>query len=185
MRNLSIILVCFIPVFGIGQTSGANNLNTVQPEQNETGNWIAGLYEMGMTVTEDSIVISKEFQKVLEDEAYRDILYPESYSWQQALDFMQANELKKAFWFFINLYVENEQNKELVVKSILAYDQLLKMDEVLIATFYTYSFMDPEVSIIKNGQPEITRPDILEAKLRTVKEIVGYIYAYRNQKNKQ
>jgi hypothetical protein len=55
------------------------------------------------------------------------------------------------------------------------------MDEVLVNTFYTYSFMDPEISVIKDGKPEIVRPDILEAKLANVKEMVAYIVKYRKQ----
>ena len=69
----------------------------------------------------------------------------------------------------------------MAVRSVLAYEKVFKMDEILLNTFYTYSFMDPEVSEIKDGIHEITRPDIMEAKLRNVKEIVGYIYSYRKQ----
>lgn len=41
--------------------------------------------------------------------------------------------------------------------------------------------MDTEVSIIKNGKPEVVRPDILDEKLRNVTEIVNYIRNYRQQ----
>jgi hypothetical protein len=47
--------------------------------------------------------------------------------------------------------------------------------------FYTYCFLDPEMNIIKEGKSEITRPDILEEKLRNVQEIVAYVNRYREQ----
>ena len=139
----------------------------------------ANLHEKGMEHSGETIKTSKEFQKVLADESYRAVIFPKKYSWNQTIDFFKNQELKQAFWYFINLYPENETNKTLVLKSVLAYDGILKMDEVLVNTFYTYSFMDPQISIIENGVPEIIRPDILEAKLRTVKEIVESIYQYR------
>jgi hypothetical protein len=41
--------------------------------------------------------------------------------------------------------------------------------------------LDPEMNIIKEGKSEITRPDILEEKLRNVQEIVAYVNRYREQ----
>jgi hypothetical protein len=69
----------------------------------------------------------------------------------------------------------------MVVRSILAYEKLFKMDKILVNTFYTYCFIDPEVNTIDGGITEVVHPDILEAKLRNVKEIVGYIQTYRKQ----
>ncbi len=85
----------------------------------------------------------------------------------------------------INLYPKSEKDKKMAVRSVLAYEKVFKMDEVLLNTFYTYSFMDPEVSEVKNGIPEITRPDIMETKLKNVKEIVEYIYIYRKQQKEK
>lgn len=182
MKKLLILFICLLSLLSISQIPISSEALDLQAQQLTAQNWLSNLYEVGVTMTKDSLAVSEEFQKVLTNENYRTPLYPKTYTWEQALKLLQTNDLKKAFWFFINLYPKNEINKELVVKSILAYDQLLKMDEVLVATFYTYSFMDPEVSVIKDGKPEITRPDLLEAKLRSVKEITGYIYSYRKQK---
>lgn len=182
MKKLFLLLIGLLPVLAYGQTILATEVKDTQAQQNVAIDWLADLYEIGLEITEDSLKVSKEFQKVLSDANYRALLYPETYTWEQTLHLLQANELKKSFWFFINLYPENEMNKELVVKSSLAYDQVLKMDEVLVATFYTYIFLDPECAVITNEKPEVTRPDIMESKLASVREIVGYIYYYREQK---
>lgn len=144
--------------------------------------WLTDLNQKGLELKGDSLVINQEVLRLLKDESYRDSIYPTTYSWEPALLFIQREQLKPAFWYFINLYSLNQKNKELVVKSVLTYDQLFKMDEVLISTFYTYSFLDPEITRLNDGVPEITRPDILEQKLKTVKEIIGYIRSYRQKK---
>lgn len=171
---LFMIFCCFqISVFA--QSSDSLKLGKTQSVELSQYSKLAELNDKGIEITKDSLVLGKEFRKVLNDENYRAMLYPETYSWQQAVDFIQSQELKKAFWYFINLYPENDVNKELVIKSILTYDRLFKMDEIIVNTFYTYCFMDPKVSKIIDGKPEIFRPDLLESKLRNVKEIVSYI----------
>ena len=174
-----------MPSFIFGQTTNSQTATTVQSVDLKSFEWLTELTEKGLELTKDSVTITREFQKVLQDENYRATLYPDNYSWEQAIKFIQNKELKKAYWYFINLYPENEENKKLVVKSILTYDQLFKMDEILVNTFYTYCFMDPEINIIKDGNPEIVHPDILEKKLNDVKEMINYIYVYRNQAKKE
>ena len=180
-----LLLIICLPLISNGQSADSHGTDNLTAEENIILDRLAELAEVGIEMTEDSLILSKEFIKVLEDSSYRASLYPENYTWEQAIAYMQNQELKKAFWFFINLYPENDLNKELVLKSILTYDQLFDMEKVMVNTFYTYSFMDPEVSIINNGKPEIIRPDIHEAKLRTVKTIVGYIRGYREQQQRE
>ena len=177
MRKLLIVFICCLPLVLFGQTQEITN------KQNEETppSWLTDLAQKGYEINEDSLIVSNEFRKILRDSSYRAILYPETYTWTQATRFIDAKQLKQAFWYFINLYPENETNKKIVVRSILAYEKLFKMDEVIVNAFYTYSFMDPEVSEIIDGKPEITRPDIMESKLRDVKEIVEYIHIYRKQ----
>ncbi len=181
MRKLLTVFICCLPVILFGQTQD----NTKKQNEEIPPAWLTELAEKGYEINEDSLIVSSEFLKVLNDSNYSALLYPETYTWTQTTRFIETQELKKAFWFFINLYPENETNKKIVVRSILAYEKVFKMDEVIVNTFYTYSFMDPEVSEIIDGIPEITRPDILEAKLRDVKEIVGYIYSYRKQQKEE
>jgi len=181
MRKILIILICFLPMFVFAQPSDSLKVISKQAKDEIILKWLVDLNEKGIELTEDSIKVSREFQKVLQDENYRAILYPKTYTWEQAVQFIQVQELKKAFWYFINLYPENDTNKELVIKSIVTYDRLFKMDEIIVNTFYTYCYLDPEVSVIKEGKPETIHPDILEKKLRAVKEMVAYVIHYRNQ----
>ena len=177
MRKLLIIIICYLPFVLYGQTQEITNKQNTEI----TPSWLTDLAQKGYEINEDSLIVSSEFQKIIQDSSYRELLYPETYTWTQATRFIDTKQLKQAFWYFINLYPENETNKKIVVRSILAYEKVFKMDEVILNTFYTYSFMDPEVSKIIDGKPEIIRPDIMESKLRNVKEIVEYIHIYRKQ----
>jgi hypothetical protein len=181
MKQVIFILVVLFPILAASQNE---NHSALQQQPDSLLLWLEYLNEKGLELSDDTVVMGKEFQKVLTDENYRKIVYPETYYWESTLAFIHYQDLKKAFWYMINLYPENDTNKELVVKSVLTYDRLFKMDEMLVNTFYTYSFQDPQVSEIIDGKPEIVRPDILERKLENLKEIIGYIHYYRSrQKN--
>ncbi len=177
------IACCCIVGLCYSQESNTDNEQVKKAQATaEVLDWFADLSEKGMEYSGDSIKTGKEFKHVLEDAKYRALMYPKPYNWENALYLLQNNHLKQAFWYFINLYPQQEvKNKELIVKSILAYEKYFRMDEVLINTFYTYAMADPEISNLTNGKPEIVHPDVLEKKLSYVKEIVGYIKSYRKQ----
>lgn len=141
-------------------------------------NWIDDLHEPGVSFVDDSVYISDESRRLMTDEHYRTHIYPAVYTWDVTKYLIQKQQLKKAFWYLINLYLINDQNKELVVRSVLAYDRLFSMDEILINTFYTYCYMDPEIGTMVDGIPEIQAPHIMEKKLRAVKEILQYVKQY-------
>ncbi|MFH6769596.1 hypothetical protein V8G56_12665 [Gaetbulibacter aquiaggeris] len=185
MKKKFLWLICFLPFQILGQTNEIDHSQISHEDQATILEWYNNTTEMGVEIIGDSIKYSQEFIKVLNDQGYRESLFPNSYSWDRALHYIKHQQLKQAFWYFINLYADSETNKDLVIKSVLAYDQVLKMDEMLISTFYTYGLMDPEISIIKDGKPEIVRPDILEEKLGHVKEMVAYITKYREQQVKE
>jgi len=141
--------------------------------------FVQELYEPGMEMTSDSLLLSREVNIMLVDSAYRAMLFPETYTWQLTGQLLKAKRLKHAFWYLINLYPQNETNKELVLKVIITYDQIFEMDKIMTSTFYTYSFFDPRISVMKDGKPEIVHPDVLESMLDNVKEINTYINYYR------
>ena len=184
MKNIFTFLFYFLTILSFSQE---NNKETVTTDVLEITNikWLENLGEKGVDMSKDSLLISDEFQKIIKDENFKSKLFPKTYTWEQTITFIKNRELKEAFWFFINLYSVNEVNKKTVIRSILAYSKLFKMEDVLVNTFYTYSFLDPEISVIKNGIPEIIRPDILEEKLRNVKEIVNHIHNYRKEQSKK
>lgn len=186
VKKITIRFIFLLCISGVSVIGFSQN-NTPAPvlsdsELEKVINNLLELTEKGVEITEDSLIIGEEFRKMLNDEAYRSSVFPEKYTWEQTKNFIQQQELKRAFWYMINLYSESPEDKEIVVRSLIFYDNLLKMDKVLVNTFYTYCYFDPEVGEVIEGVPEILRPDILEVKLNNVKEIVGYIRYYRENK---
>ena len=182
-------LVCCIAIFCFVCTEGYSQ-TIIQPGGDTTKQstsilaWLKDIYEQGVSMQGDSVVISKEAERLLADEQYRKAMYPATYTWEAARDLVQKQEIKKALWYFINLYSVNSQ-KELVIKSLLAYDKFLKMDKALMGSFYTYCFTDPEIGKIENGHSEITAPHIMEKKLNALKEMLYYLDKYKPKDRKE
>jgi hypothetical protein len=145
-------------------------------------NWMNDLNEQGVEKKDDSIYVKQEVVKLLKDGEYRKTVYPAMYNWEYTVALLNKMELKKAFWQMINLYQTDTAHRSIVVGSFIMYDSLMDMDKILLSTFYTYAFADPEACRIKNNKPEIFRPDILEKKLRTTRELVNYIWMNRKTK---
>ncbi len=146
-------------------------------------NWITDLYEVGIEQKADTLKLSAEVKKIILDKEYQKIIYPADYNIPAAGALMKKMEIKKAMWYLINLYGKGKEYKEMVLKIILPFEQGLEMDKVLISTFYTYAMVDPQVGTFQNGKIQINRPDILEQKFNTLKEMVAYIIAQRKTQN--
>lgn len=184
------LLILLIAAFSI--TVGKGYCQTAAPlvadttkQQLYSLSWLKDLYEPGVSLQADSIVINKEAERLLNDVPYRQTLYPAVYTWEAAGGFIQKQEIKKALWYFINLYTINDQNKELVIRSILVYNKVFKMDKALMSSFYTYSLTDPEIGKIENGHSEITAPHIMEKKLNALKEMLFYLDKYKPRDRKE
>jgi hypothetical protein len=146
--------------------------------------WLNEMYEHGIRQDADTLFISAEVQNLLSNPEMMAFMFPQEYTWGHAIALMEKMELKKAFWFLLNLYPEN---RELVVQTLLKYDSLVEMDKVLTSVFYTYAMIDPSVCKIENGKPQIIRPDLVEEGLSNLKEMIQYIryYRARNEEEKQ
>ena len=180
MKHVLAISLFFVSFFMIGQDSvPADKVKEAKNAYAEQ--WIKNLTEKGIEIKNDSLFISDDYKRAINDINYRKIVYPENYKWEYVAACIKMNNLKPAFWHLINLYSKSSKDKEMTLKFILTYDSIFLMDEVLLATFYTYSFMDPETSVIKEGKPEIIRPDILDRKLNNVNEMVSYLIQYREE----
>lgn len=173
ISKYALLAFCFL--FSL-TTANAQEANSMA--ETEILNWLEDLYEHGTQVVEDSVLLNEETIRILNDEDYRAMLYPEIYTWQTTMEFMERQELKKAFWFMLNLYMTSDKNKDLVVKSILTYDALFDMNQVMEATYKTYGILDPAIGEIVDGVSHVTAPHILEQKLLALKEIVAYIDKY-------
>ncbi len=170
------------PGFLQGQDSVEYN---IQSQKNSIIKSLSALHDLsqaGLTEQGDSVIASPELIRLLEDSTYRDSVYPQEYTWEQASRYISELEVKKALWFFINLYPESEENKEKVILASLSLGKKIKIDQALTNTFSTYCYTDPEISEIVNGETEIRRPDILEEKMRDLKELLHYIRAMKQSK---
>ena len=58
-------------------------------------------------------------------------------------------------------------------------------NEIVTSAYYTYAMLDPRITKITSGKPELKRPDILEDLFHDMNEIVTYIIAYREQEAKK
>lgn len=147
--------------------------------------WLKNLNEEGVTVIGDSVIMNAETIRLLTDSQYRQIIYPQTYTWEKVVNFIKAQELRKAFWYLMNLYLVNDKYKEMAVKSFLVYDRIFKLDKILVNTFYTYILTDPEIGTIVMGHSKITSPHIMEKKLNAVKEILFYLDKYKPKDRKE
>ena len=141
-----------------------------------TEEWTAELYKHGVEMTDDSIYIGEEVLRLLSDKEYNHEFYSNQTNWLKTLEYVKSNDLKKATWNMINLYLENDFSKDKVVKSVLTYNTAFDMEKILISAFYTYCYTDPAIGFIEDGKPVIQAPHILEEKLQAVKEIIAYVH---------
>lgn len=176
-----LLLVFTAPVFG-QQKTDSSRLSAEQKIQ--FTEWLTNLYKPGVEVMGDSVSVSKETSLLMENEAYRNLVFPKTYTWDVTQQLIKKQALKIAFWYLINLYSTDKPNKEVAIRSVVAFNEVFKMDEVLKSVFYTYALVDPEVGSIANGHSEVTAPHILENKLQALKELLLYIEKYNADKGK-
>jgi len=181
VKSSTTLALLFFATPGVLQSQDSVEYN-IQSQKNTIIKSLSALHELsqaGLTEEGDSVIASPELIRLLQDSAYRDSIYPQEYTWEQASRYISELEVKKALWVFINLYPENEQNKEKVILASLSLGKKIKIDQALTNTFSTYCYTDPEISEIINGEAEIRRPDILEEKMRDLKELLHYIHAMK------
>ena len=184
MKKLFIIPIAAI-IISSGTICHAQSLMRVDTSHESVQywqQWMNDLNSMGLEKKNDTFYMREEVVKLLKDPEYRKTVYPGIYNWPATISFLNSMELKKAFWQMINLYETDTAHRNIVIGTVVMYDSLIDMDKILLSTFYTYAFTDPEVCRVTNNKPEIFRPDILEKKLRLTREIIAHIWEYRRQK---
>jgi hypothetical protein len=171
---------------GFSQPQTVMSVDSTRESKLYWAKWLNGLYDMGVDQKKDSIYIKEEVQRLVKDSAYRNSIYPQKYDWPAVVTLMKSMELKKSFWHLINIYADDTttRSRSIVLGTLVLYDSLVEMDKLLINSYYTYAFTDPRVCHIKNGKPDIFRPDLLEKNLAITKEIINNIRFYRKGKNR-
>lgn len=176
MRKLPLVLLstCLL-LLG---TTQAQNLQATDTIADATLYWKAmqdDLYDVGIKLEKNALKINEESKRVLQDSMYRQTIFPETYSFADAANLLKQMQLKKAFWFFIKLYQQHADNRQMVMQSLIPFDKTMDMDKVLISTFYTYALLDTKVCSITNNKVMVTRPDVLEKQFTHVKEMIAII----------
>lgn len=144
--------------------------------------WYAKNTKPGIKYDSTSFTFDEEVKHLIGDPVYRFAVYKDPYSWEDVKFSLKKNEMRLAFWQMLNLY---PKYKKQVLKYILAYDKLIPTNEIVTSAYYTYAMLDPRITRITSGKPELKRPDILEDLFHDMNEIVTYIIAYREQEAKK
>jgi len=169
------LIFFYLPLTLVGQDSTSAMTDAQKQEVISTLLALGELSKPGLIQQGDSIVENEEFARLLDDSLYRQQIYPDTYSWEEAGLLLEQKEFKKALWYLINLYPESDENKLKTIKVSVALGSIIKIEEAFTNTFSTYCYTDPEVSTVVNGEAEIQRPDILESKMRDLKELLAYV----------
>jgi hypothetical protein len=175
MRIVLTLICVHCTFFSFSQSKTSIGHDTSSAAVKFLKDWEKDFLDIGVSLGKDSFHINDEAKKLLVDSEYRRSTYPDTYSWPVAIQLMNKMDLKKAFWHIINLYRADTAHRELALQTFVLYDSLVDMEKILTNTFYTYALTDPQVCIFKSGKPSINRPDILESKLGTVKEITEIV----------
>lgn len=178
MKTL-LVLISFLCIFSSASAQDKADTTGMQAQEEYWRKWYLDLYEIGVGQNKDSLKITPEVIRIMQDTAYSNAIYPATYTWPAAMDLVKTMALKKAFWHMINLYSGDEQMKNLVVAFLLPFDQRFEMDKILIASFYTYGMTDPEATSFRDGKIQITRPDIIEAKFNNMRNLITIIKSKR------
>jgi hypothetical protein len=182
IRIVIVFLCCTIWLGAKAQPQPTyNRFDTTAESEKYWTAWLKDLYELGVVMDKDSIKINDEAKKIILDTNFRKAVYPPSYTWEGAIYLLKIMELKKGFWYLINLYAADTANRKMVIETLVPFDKLMDMEKVMTSTFYTYALLDPKICTISNGKPVITRPDIVEREFAQLKEIISYIEYYRKQ----
>jgi len=185
-KTLLIIVFCFFSLGSHAQENDTidltdpNVISKIKRYYDSTQEVINANYTPGVIKQNDSIYFSDEYLKLANNSLYRDSVFLKPYSFENVLEALADLELQKASWYLIDLY---PKHKELVIKVLYSYSNLFQVDKIIVFSVYTYGFFDPEIAKIKNGTPEVIRPDLLEEKLNIAKEISTAINYYKSLNN--
>ena len=186
MNGLLASLICCLVTLAAATSSAPSLPRGASPEgEARAEKWLRDLHEMGIRVEGDSLHVSDEARRVMTDSAYRKVIYPETYQWGAVKQLIDAQQMKIAVWYLINLCEADAKYREAALKMLVALDGPLEMDKVLVSTFYTYGVLDPRVCSLKSGHPEVTRPDLAEQRMNLVKDIIDKIMTYRKIKQQR
>jgi len=144
--------------------------------------WLETLKKPGIKMDSTGIYYDEEAKKIMSDQKYRDSIYRQPYTMRDVALTLTAGDLRLAFYQMINLYPTNQAK---ILQYITAYDQAIEADKIVNSAFYTYALLDPRITKIVDGKPDIYRPDIMEELFHYANEISAYVLTERAKKKKR
>jgi hypothetical protein len=183
---LFVILLGYCPLVAM---SGQDTLRLDSAQAKELINaneqakkWIERQTTPGLRLDSNQMVFDEEVKRIVNDSVYRDSVYRQPYTFKDVAGSLSKGNLRLAFYQMINLY---PTDKERVIKYTTAYDQAVEADKIVKSAYYTYALLDPRITKIEQGRPNIFRPDIMEELFQYANEISANILERRKQSNKQ
>lgn len=188
-KYFNVIIYIFFANISFGQNNldsekiklSKEDITNIIDSEKKSKEWIDQLKEPGVKINGQNMEFSAVARALMSSTELRNIIYKENYSFEDVKKSLEQFNIQLAFWQMINMY---PNNKRKVLEYIYSYDSLIPVDEIVIASFYTYSFFDPKVTKIIDNKPIVERPDIFEQKLLSTKEIVAYVQEFRKENKK-
>ena len=158
-------------------------LEALQAREDSARAWIKWQSSPGIKMDSNRVYLDTEAKRLILDTAYAEWVYQTPVQLVQFRDALTVNNLRLAFWYATKLYKEHQQ---LILSILMEYDKQIPVDEILRAGFYTYPYFDPRITVIKDGRPEIKRPDLLDEEKYMTNDLIKVILATReSSKQKQ
>ncbi len=152
--------------------------NTLAKVDSLYRDWYQKTTKPGIKYDSTSFTFDEEVKRIIADPVYRYTVFKKTYTWEDVKFSLKKTDLRLAFWQMLNLY---PKNKKQVLKYIIAYDKAVPADEIISSSYYTYAILDPRITKITSGKPDLRRPDILEDMFKDMNDIIDAIHAYREQ----
>jgi hypothetical protein len=165
------ITLGMILVFLFAGITSAQQDSAQQKAKVQLTAWYNNLYERGVRMEGDTIIVSEEAMLAATDASWRKVLYPEQYTWQLTSTLIEGKHIKKALWYMINLYY-HQDHPDLATDVLTSMESSINLSAAMAASFYTFIFFDPEVGHFENHQPVIDHPDVMEGKLNAVRQLL-------------
>jgi hypothetical protein len=143
--------------------------------------WFVDQVTPGIRSDSARIHFSDEARRLIGDTTYRDSIYRQPYTFTQVRDALTTTNIRLASWYMLNLY---RQQPDIVKRFLMQYDAVVDADKFLIAAYYTYALLDPRITRIVDGKPEVIRPDIMDELFHDMNEIIDGLLATRPERRK-
>jgi hypothetical protein len=138
--------------------------------------WLEKQTTPGLRMDSTKLFMDDEVKRIVRDSAYRDSIFRQPYTFVDVARNLAAGNFRLAFYNLIDLY---PKNKATVLRYVMAYDAAVPAEKFVAAAYYTYAMLDPRITKIVDGKPDIYRPDIMEELFHNANEITAYVLSKR------